>query len=191
MDFQNAEFYKLNKNNPDLIFNYATGTVTYRKEATPKGKLRIVEYRKDYDKKETTRRIVPSYEFSVEDFDIWKQKLMDEALEQRRHDDRTTRNNVNIDNFLETDLVATESVADEMIREEDERQAYERQMKELNEILSCLTEVQRRRYIQHIAYGKTTREIADEEGCSFQMVAKSIAQAEERIKKAKANRNNN
>lgn len=54
-----------------------------------------------------------------------------------------------------------------------------------------ITEVQRRRYIQHIAYGKTTREIADEEGCSFQMVAKSIAQAEERIEKAKANRNNN
>lgn len=127
MDFQNAEFYKLNKNNPDLIFNYATGTVTYRKEATPKGKLRIVEYRKDYDKKGTTRRVVPSYEFSVEDFDIWKQKLVDDSLEQRRHDDRTTRNNVNIDNLLETDLVATESVADEMIREEDERQAYERQ----------------------------------------------------------------
>lgn len=81
MDYQNAEFYKLNKNTPDLVFNYVTGTVTYRKEPDENGNIRIVEYRKDYDKKETKRRIVPSYELTVDEFDIWKKKLEDEALD--------------------------------------------------------------------------------------------------------------
>ena len=59
MDYQNAEFYKLNKNNPDLVFNYVTGTVTYRKESDENGNIRIVEYRKDYGKKGTERRSGP------------------------------------------------------------------------------------------------------------------------------------
>jgi hypothetical protein len=188
MDYQNAEFYKLNKNNPDLIFNYATGTVTYRKEATPKGKIRIVEYRKDYDKKGTTRRVVPSHEFSVEDFDIWKQKLVDEALEYRRHDDLTTRENVNIENLLETDLVCEESVEDEYIREEEERQALPKTMSAALDILKVLTPKQRERYIKSKAYGMSTYDIAAEEGCDQKTVWESICAAEKRLEKERIKR---
>ena len=29
MDYQNAEFYKLNKNTPDLVYNFADEVITY------------------------------------------------------------------------------------------------------------------------------------------------------------------
>ena len=91
MDFQNAEFYKLNKNTPDLIYNFADERITYRKEEDENGNIQIIEYRKKDGKKDSIRRIVPAYEMSVEDFDIWKKKLVDDALAQHRHVDRTTR----------------------------------------------------------------------------------------------------
>lgn len=191
MDYQNAEFYKLNKNNPDLVYNFADELITYRKEEYANGNLQIVEYRKKdgrKGKKATTRRVVPSYEMSIEDFDVWKARLTEEALEYRRHDDLTTRENVSIENLLETDLVCEESVEDEYIREEEERHALPKTMKEALEILDILTPTQKNRYLQVKYYGKTIREVADEEGCGFQRVAKSIAQAQEKIDKERAKR---
>ena len=191
MDYQNAEFYKLNKNNPDLVYNFADELITYRKETDENGNLQIVEYRKKdgrKGKKATTRRVVPSYEMSIEDFDAWKARLTEEALEYRRHDDLTTRENVSIENLLETDLVCEESVEDEYIREEEERHTLPKTMKEALEILDVLTPTQKNRYLQVKYYGKTIREVADEEGCGFQRVAKSIAQAQEKIDKERAKR---
>ena len=43
MDYQNAEFYKLNKNNPDLVYNFADELITYRKETDENGKRSTVE----------------------------------------------------------------------------------------------------------------------------------------------------
>ena len=48
----------------------------------------------------------------------------EDTFEYRRNDDLTTRENVSIENLLETDLVCEESVEDEYIREEEERQQY-------------------------------------------------------------------
>ena len=191
MDYQNAEFYKLNKNNPDLVYNFADELITSREEEDENGKLQIVEYRKKdgrKGKKATTRRVVPSTEMSIEDFDAWKARLTEEALEYRRHDDLTTRENVSIENLLETDLVCEESVEDEYIREEEERHTLPKTMKEALEILDVLTPTQKNRYLQVKYYGKTIREVADEEGCGFQRVAKSIAQAQEKIDKERAKR---
>lgn len=190
MDYQNAEFYKLNKNNPDLVYNFADELITYRKETDENGNLQIVEYRKKDGRKgkKTSRRVVPSHEMSIEDFDAWKARLTEEALEYRRHDDLTTRENVSIENLLETDLVCEESVEDEYIREEEERHALPKTMKEALEILDILTPTQKNRYLQVKYYGKTIREVADEEGCGFQRVAKSIAQAQEKIDKERAKR---
>ena len=186
MDYQNAEFYKLNKNNPDLVYNFADELITYRKEEDENGNLQIVEYRKKdgrKGKKATTRRVVPSTEMSIEDFDAWKARLTEEALEYRRHDDLTTRENVSIDNLLETDLVCEESVEDEYLRLEEERQALPKTMKEALEILDVLTPVQKERYLQVKMYGKTIREVALEEGCYINAIEKSLAQAEKKIAK--------
>ena len=187
MDYQNAEFYKLNKNNPDLVYNFADELITYRKEKDENGNLQIVEYRKKdgrKGKKATTRRVVPSQEMSIEDFDAWKTRLTEEALEYRRHDDLTTRENVSIENLLETDLVCEESVEDEYIREEEERQQYAAIIAKSSEVLALLTPTQRKRYVLSKAYGMTTREIAEKEGCEQRAVVKSLQQVEKKLKKA-------
>ena len=46
MDYQNAEFYRLNKNNTALIYNFADEFITYRKETDDHGNLQIVESRR-------------------------------------------------------------------------------------------------------------------------------------------------
>lgn len=186
MDYQNAEFYKLNKNNPDLVYNFADELITYRKETDENGNLQIVEYRKKdgrKGKKTTTRRVVPSHEMSIEDFDAWKTRLTEEALEYRRNDDLTTRENVSIENLLETDLVCEESVEEEYLRAEEERQALPKTMEEALGILEVLTPKQRSRYIQSKVYGKSVRDIAAEEGSDWTSVWECINSAEKRIKK--------
>lgn len=186
MDYQNAEFYKLNKNTPDLIYNFADERIIYRKEGDGSGGLRIVEYRKKFSENgtiTTTHRVVPTHEMSVEDFDAWKARLTEEALEYRRHDDLTTRKNVSIENLLETDLVCEESVEDEYIREEEERQALPKTMEVALDILDVLTHKQRSRYIQSKVYRKSVRDIAAEEESDWTSVWECINAAEKRIKK--------
>ena len=186
MDYQNAEFYKLNKNNPDLVYNFADELITYRKEEGANGNLQIVEYRKKdgrKGKKATTRRVVPSYEMSIEDFDAWKARLTEEALEYQRFDHQTTRNNVGLENLLETDLVYEESVEDEYLRLEEERQALPKDYKVMNELLDTLTPVQKRRYYKAKALGMSTYDIAKEEGCEQKSVWESITAAEKRLQK--------
>ena len=58
MDYQNAEFYKLNKNNPDLVYIFADETITYKKEEVD-GKLTIVEYRKMMERKALSAELYP------------------------------------------------------------------------------------------------------------------------------------
>ena len=186
MDYQNAEFYKLNKNNPDLVYNFADELITYRKETDENGNLQIVEYRKKdgrKGKKPTTRRVVPSTEMSIEDFDAWKARLTEEALEYRRNDDLTSREIVSIENLLETDLVCEESVEEEYLRAEEERQALPKTMEVALGILEVLTPKQRSRYIQSKVYGKSVRDIAAEEGSDWTSVWECINSAEKRIKK--------
>ena len=186
MDYQNAEFYKLNKNNPDLVYNFADELITYRKETDENGNLQIVEYRKKdgrKGKKTTTRRVVPSTEMSIEDFDVWKTRLAEEAHDYFNKDKRETRENVSIENLLETDLVCEESVEDEYLQEEEERQAFPKSMDVALDILDVLTETQRSRYIKNFAYGMTVRDIAAEEGCAHVSVLESLEGAKKRIAK--------
>ena len=186
MDYQNAEFYKLNKNTPDLVYNFADELITYRKETDENGNVQIVEYRKKdgrKGKKATSRRIVPSHEMSIEDFDAWKKQLTEEAHEYFNKDKRETRDNVSIENLLETDLVCDESVEEEYLRAEEERQALPKTMDVAMDILEILTPTQRSRYLKHKMYGMTTRAIAADEGCSHKQVEKSIAQVQEKMDK--------
>ena len=56
--------------------------MSYRKKDGRKGK------------KTTTRRVVPSHEMSIEDFDAWKARLTEEAHDYFNKDKRETRENV-------------------------------------------------------------------------------------------------
>jgi DNA-directed RNA polymerase specialized sigma24 family protein len=120
---------------------------------------------------------------SIADFDAWKEKLTQEALEYRRHDDLTTRENVSIENLLETDLICEESVEDEYLRLEEERQALPKDYKVMNELLDTLTPVQKRRYYKAKALGMSSRDIAEEDGCSHTAVLLSLEAAEKRLNK--------
>lgn len=183
MDFQNVEFYRLNKNSEDIVYNFATEMIIYRKETSPKGKLRIVEIRKQNGSKGQTRRVVPSREMAIEEFDAWKKKLLDDAHEALNKDKRETRENVSIENLLETDLVCEESVEEEYSREEEERQALPKDYKVMYELLDLLTPIQKSRYIKSKALGKSSRDIAEEEGCSHTAVLLSLEAAEKRLNK--------
>lgn len=186
MDFQNAEFYKLNKNTTDLVYNFSDEIITYRKEEGEKGNFHIVEYRRKEGrkgKKITIRREVPSHEMTVADFDTWKARLTEEALHYRRHDDLTTRKNVSIENLLETDLVCDESVENEFIRAENEKQLHPKDETAMLELLNTLTPVQRRRYYKSVGLGISSRDIAIEEGCSHTAILDSIESAKKKLKK--------
>ena len=188
MDFQKVEFYRLNKNSEDIVYNFATEMIIYRKETTPEGAVRIIEIRKQDGKKSQTKRIVPSYEMNVEDFDTWKKKLVEDAHEEINKDKRETRANVSIENLLETDLVCVESVEEEYLRAEEEKHALPKTMAVAFDILDVLTPKQRSRYLKHKMHGMTTRAIAAEEGCAHKQVEKSIAQAQEKIEKEREKR---
>ena len=186
MDYQNAEFYRLNKNNTALIFNFADERITYRKEEGKNGKFRIVEYRKNYLENGltiTTRRVLRAYEMSVEEFDAWKAKLTEEAHEDYKKDKRETRDNVPIENLLETDLVCDESAEEEYLRLDEERQALPKDYKVMYELLDLLTPTQKSRYIKSKVLGKSSRDIAEEEGCTHTAVLLSLEAAEKRLNK--------
>ena len=75
MDYLNQEFYRLNKDTPDLVYNFANERITYRRELGDDGIIRIVEIRQLYGEQEKTKRIVPSFEISVDDFDYQQKHL--------------------------------------------------------------------------------------------------------------------
>jgi len=53
----------------------------------------------------------------------------------------------------------------------------------LKQVISELPEIMRRRFILYHDYGLTLKQIGEVEGCSFQVVARSIKSAENKIKK--------
>ena len=187
MDYQNAEFYRLNKNSTAIIYNFADELITYRKETDDQGNLHIVEYRKvdgRKGKKVTTRRVLRPYEMSVEAFDAWKVRLTAEAHEELNKGKRETRDDFSIENLHETDMVSVDTFKEEEERIEKE-QEYDRQATEAYRILSKLTPIQRERYLKNVVFHKSTVEIAAKEGVAQPSVYQSIESAKEKIEKLK------
>ena len=182
MDYQNQKFYKLNKNTPDLIYNFANETVIYRKERKNDGTYQIIEFKKSNSNNKTLCRIVPPSEMTVDEFDIWKKHLTEEAHEYQNKDARETRNNVNIDDLLETDLVSDESLEDEYFGNLATNEIHNKKALAF-ELWRELTPIQRRRFFLCKVKGKTLREIANEEGVDHKAVLRSITLAERKLQK--------
>ena len=68
MDYINQEFYKLNKDTDDIVYNFANERITYRKEELPNGILQIVEIKAVNGKNGGLIRVVQPTEMAVEDF---------------------------------------------------------------------------------------------------------------------------
>lgn len=183
MDYLNQEFYRLNKDTPDLVYNFANERITYRKEFSDDGSIQIVEIRQLYGERETTKRIVPSFEMSADDFDYWKRKLTEEALEYQNKDARETRNNVNLDELSDTSYLCTESVEDEYIYNESLQKELLIQEAAIK-MYEQLTPIQKRRFYKAKVLGMSTYQIAKEEGVSNVSVFESIIATEKKLRKA-------
>ena len=183
MDYLNQEFYRLNKDTPDLVYNFANERITYRKEFSDDGSIQIVEIRQLYGERETTKRIVSSFEMSADDFDYWKRKLTEEALEYQNKDARETRNNVNLDELSDTIYLCTESVEDEYIYNESLQKDLLIQEAAIK-TYEQLTPIQKRRFYKAKVLGMSTYQIAKEEGVSNISVFESIIATEKKLRKA-------
>ena len=182
MDYLNQEFYRLNKDTPDLVYNFANERITYRKELGDDGSIQIVEIRQLFGEREITKRIVPSFEMSADDFDYWKRKLTEEALEYQNKDARETRNNVNLDELSDTIYLCTESVEDEYIYNESLQKDLLIQEAAIK-TYEQLTPIQKRRFYKAKVLGMSTYQIAKEEGVSNVSVFESIVAAEKKLRK--------
>lgn len=110
--------------------------------------------------------------------------LSDEDYKERdREDYRLTYKNVSLHGLDETDACCVPSPEEILIDEPERKAKKERMRRQAYQALSTLTEVQRRRYIQHHVDGMTMREIAEMEGSFFTTVHQSIQAAEKKIKK--------
>jgi DNA-directed RNA polymerase specialized sigma24 family protein len=126
---------------------------------------------------------------TAEDFDALKKLSDDDYHEQKLHDYNTTHLNWNVEWAEDKGLCFTRSPEDVLIARitaEEYARKRMRQVKLVKKALSAMTEVQRRRYILHAAYGLTTREIAEKEGTSHVAIVYSLEGADKKIKKVLA-----
>lgn len=180
MKYDNKSDYAINKNTDDIVYRYADGTEKrYLKE---NGKV----YQIVKDGKSTKTVELPSWEMTVEQFD-WMKSVSDEDYHERElHTKRTTRENVTIGKLTETNCVADRSTEEEYFDNLDDPDAPPdiRTMENAMEIINvCLTEKQKRRYVQHHFCGISTVEIAVIEGVKQQSVSENLVAAQKKIKK--------
>ena len=153
------------------------------KKKNDNGNLQIVEIRQVSGETTLLKRVVTSDEMSVEDFDYWKKKLTDEALEYQNKDARETRRNVNLDRLVETALLYTQFTENLYLREDLREQDFIPKIELAMKMYACLTSVQRRRFYKAKVLEMSTYEIAKEEGVSNVSVYESIVAAEKKLRK--------
>lgn len=107
------------------------------------------------------------------DFEYWK-ALSDESYHmQELHDRRTSRN----------DLPLIDNICGDSDDFFEDMPSDSRTMENAMDILmQCLTETQLRRYLMYIRDGKTTRQIAQEEGVGQTAIMDSLHESDRKLK---------
>lgn len=129
-----------------------------------------------------SERIISDSEMKLSDFDTMKEFLTEETRREFNADWSATKLNVDFDILEKTDLFSVQSVEDDYIERQnvaDDFRTLDNAMKVLD---SCLTKIQKKRYILSRAKGLSTREIAEKEGVSQRTVQDSLELAERKIK---------
>ena len=183
MDNQLALMKKLQKD-PDTIAYAHNEEIVLIKRVTDDDGTRLFEVTLNPENgSKISARIISDSEMKLSDFDTMKEFLTEETRQEFNADWSATKLNVDIDKLENTDLLSVQSVEDDYIeRHDDEVEDYrtlENAMKLLN---SCLTKIQKKRYILSRAKGLSTREIAEKEGVSQRTVQDSLELAERKIK---------
>ncbi|MDD3229522.1 MAG: RNA polymerase subunit sigma-24 [Oscillospiraceae bacterium] len=118
---------------------------------------------------------------TAEDF-LELKALSDEIYHQQViHENRTSRLDVSIYGLAETEALATPPLDTELIHKSDGKKAMTAAKKLLDS--GELTEIQRRRFIQHFFQGLSTRQIARLESVRQQSVWDSLYWASKKLKK--------
>lgn len=189
MTYDTNSFCAFNKRNGDkntITYPFANGErVIIQRTYSNNGTSVFSEIRID-ENGEKTVSVLNRAEMNDELFDRTREMLVEMHHKDENKDIRFLKHTLNIDEVTDDALIVP-SVEDDYIDElrklEEENSPLAETMKNAITILnSCLTETQKRRYIRTKFYGKTTREVAAEEGVSQRTIQDSIELSEEKIK---------
>jgi hypothetical protein len=165
---QNSD-YALNKNSANIEYRFANG------ERVP-GYSSYSEADFLSDKPGKT----------VTDFAALKGFSDEDYHGQKLRDYNTTHLNLNIEWAEEKGLCCSRSPEQILIARINAGEYVKKRARKVaiaKRVLAAMTDAQRRRYIQHAAYGLSTREMAEREGTSQRTVMDSLELAEKKIKK--------
>ena len=183
MDNQLALMKKLQKDHDTIAYAHNEEIVLIKRVVDDDG-VHLTEVTLNPENgSKISERIVSDSEMKLTDFDTMKEFLTEETRNDFNADWNVTKLNVDIDKLENTDLLSVQSVEDDYIElldaEVEDYRTLENAMKVLD---SCLTKIQKKRYILSRAKGLSTREIAEKEGVSQRTVQDSLELAERKIK---------
>ena len=182
MDNQLALMKKLQKDHDTIAYAHNEEIVLIKRVADDDG-VRLTEVTLNPENgNKISERNIPDYEMKLTDFDSMKQLLTEETRREFNADWSATKLNVDFDILEKTDLFSTQSVEDDYIEHQNVADDYRTLDNAMKVLDSCLTKIQKKRYILSRAKGLSTREIAEKEGVSQRTVQDSLELAERKIK---------
>ena len=183
MDNQLALMKKLQKDPDTIAYAHNEEIVLIKRVVDDDDGTRLFEVTLNPENgSKTAERIIHESEMKLIDFDTMKEFLTGETRQEFNADWSVTKLNVDFDVLEKTDLFSVQSVEDDYIERQnvaDDFRTLDNAMKVLD---SCLTKIQKKRYILSRAKGLSTREIAEKEGVSQRTVQDSLELAERKIK---------
>ena len=183
MDNQLALMKKLQKD-PDTIAYAHNEEIVLIKRVVNDDGVRLTEVTLNpQNGSKISERVIENTEMKLSDFDTIKQLLTEETRQEFNADWSATKLNVDFDILEKTDLFSVQSVEDDYIESLDAEVEDYRTLDNAMKVLdSCLTKIQKKRYILSRAKGLSTREIAEKEGVSQRTVQDSLELAERKMK---------
>ena len=183
MDNQLALMKKLQKDHDTIAYAHNEEIVLIKRVVGDDG-VYLTEVTLDTETgSKISERIISDSEMKLSDFDTMKEFLTEATRQEFNADWSATKLNVDFDVLEKTDLFSVQSVEEDYIERLDagveDYRTLENAMKVLD---SCLTKIQKKRYIMSRAKGLSTREIAEKEGVSQRTVQDSLELAERKIK---------
>ena len=176
-------YYVENKYTDDIVYPYNNGEEDrYRK--TENGVLHIHKSRKG----RITERLLPEWEFPLSEFDRMKAISDEDYRERNKGDVLEYRHTVSLTDLEETKICSQEvSAEDEYLNSLDEDDDDAEDFRTIENAMAimdaCLTEKQKKRFLEYHFLGKTQEEIGESEGVDHRSICYSLRSAEKNIKK--------
>ena len=184
MDKQLYLMNRYQKDDNTIAYAFSEEIILIKREYAADGKVELFEIiiNAESSKAKSKRRISDS-EMKVDEFDAMKKLLTKSTKALHKTDVKISRRDCDLEKLENTEIACLPSVEEEYIAQYEEDGNHQRLQAATHILMSCLTEIQRKRYIQNKIKGEPTRKIAEKEGVSQRTVQDSIEQAEKKIKK--------